>query len=61
MSILQDLLDTKAEYVNVGKIWEESPPPEASREGMQAYMGKVSRLQQKDVTDNLGTFPLMVL
>ncbi|KLO88034.1 Uncharacterized protein LW93_5202 [Fusarium fujikuroi] len=40
VSILQDLLDTKAEYVNVGKIWEESPPSEASREGMQAYMEK---------------------
>ncbi|KAG4262020.1 hypothetical protein FPRO03_10893 [Fusarium proliferatum] len=40
VSILQDLLDTKAEYINVGKIWEESPPSEASREGMQAYMEK---------------------
>ncbi|KAF5714579.1 D-mandelate dehydrogenase [Fusarium globosum] len=40
VSILQGLLDTKAEYVNVGKIWEESPPSEASREGMQAYMEK---------------------
>lgn len=61
MSILQDLLDTKAEYINVGKIWEESPPSEASREGMQAYMEKVSQLHQKDVTDNSGTFPVMVL
>ncbi|KAF4949553.1 hypothetical protein FGADI_8851 [Fusarium gaditjirri] len=40
VSILQDLLDTKAEYVNVGKIWEKSPPPEASNEEMQAYMQK---------------------
>ncbi|PNP79587.1 hypothetical protein FNYG_07203 [Fusarium nygamai] len=40
VSILQDLLGTKAEYVNVGKIWEESPPSEASNEGMQAYMEK---------------------
>ncbi|KAF5628742.1 D-mandelate dehydrogenase [Fusarium sp. NRRL 25303] len=43
VSILQDLLDTKAEYVNVGKIWEESPPSEASREGMQAYMEKFDK------------------
>ncbi|KAH7202284.1 hypothetical protein DER44DRAFT_842268 [Fusarium oxysporum] len=40
VSILQDLLDTKVEYVNVGKIWEKSPPSEASNEGMQAYMQK---------------------
>ncbi|KAF5243135.1 hypothetical protein FANTH_8327 [Fusarium anthophilum] len=40
VSILQDLLDTKAEYVNVGKSWEESPPSESSNEGMQAYMEK---------------------
>ncbi|KAH7144898.1 hypothetical protein DER46DRAFT_639760 [Fusarium sp. MPI-SDFR-AT-0072] len=40
VSILQDLLETKAEYVNVGKIWEKSPPSEASNEGMQAYMQK---------------------
>jgi hypothetical protein len=61
VSILQDLLDTKVEYINVGKIWEKSPPSEASNEGMQAYMQKVSRLQQKDLTDRLGTFPVMVL
>ncbi|RBR13067.1 hypothetical protein FVER53590_06671 [Fusarium verticillioides] len=40
VSILQGLLDAKAEYVNVGKNWEESPPSEASNEGMQAYMEK---------------------
>ncbi|RKL47868.1 hypothetical protein BFJ70_g2235 [Fusarium oxysporum] len=40
VSILQDLLDTKVEYINVGKIWEKSPPSEASNEGMQAYMQK---------------------
>ncbi|KAF5644540.1 D-mandelate dehydrogenase [Fusarium sp. NRRL 52700] len=39
-SILQDLLHTKAEYVNVDKTWQESPPSEASNEGMQAYMEK---------------------
>ncbi|KAF5967012.1 D-mandelate dehydrogenase [Fusarium coicis] len=40
VSILQGLLDAKAEYVNVGKIWRESPPSEASNEGMQRYMEK---------------------
>ncbi|KAF5967938.1 D-mandelate dehydrogenase [Fusarium bulbicola] len=40
VSILQDLLDTKAEYVNVGKSWEEGPPSESSNEEMQAYMEK---------------------
>ncbi|KAF9771556.1 hypothetical protein IL306_010819 [Fusarium sp. DS 682] len=42
VSILQDVLDTKAEYVDVGKVWEQSPPSEASKEGMQAYMKQVS-------------------
>ncbi|KAF5552480.1 D-mandelate dehydrogenase [Fusarium napiforme] len=40
VSILQDLLETKAEYINVGKTWEESPPSEASNEGMQTYIEK---------------------
>ncbi|KAF4451464.1 hypothetical protein F53441_5556 [Fusarium austroafricanum] len=37
VSILQDLLDTKAEYIDVGKVWEQNPPSEAKEE-MQAYM-----------------------
>lgn len=41
VSILQDLLDTKAEYIDVGKVWEKSPPAETN-EGMQAYMQHVS-------------------
>ncbi|RGP68975.1 hypothetical protein FSPOR_4952 [Fusarium sporotrichioides] len=42
VSILQDLLDAKAEYVDIGKTWEESPPVEASEDGMQSYMSQVS-------------------
>jgi hypothetical protein len=46
VSLLQGLLDANAEYVNVGKIWGENPPSEASNEGMQRYMEKVSSLWQ---------------
>ncbi|KAF4970839.1 hypothetical protein FSARC_2205 [Fusarium sarcochroum] len=38
VSILQDLLDVQAEHIDVGKIWDKSPPTEASGEGMQAFM-----------------------
>ncbi|KAM0495654.1 hypothetical protein ACHAP8_007921 [Fusarium lateritium] len=40
VSILQDLLDTKANYIDISKSWEESPPSEASKDGMQAYMSQ---------------------
>ncbi|KAF5604505.1 D-mandelate dehydrogenase [Fusarium subglutinans] len=57
VSILQDLLDTKAEYVNVGKSWEESPPSESSNEGMQAYMEKAPfRSWCYDYYHSFGTF-----
>ncbi|KAF4336461.1 D-mandelate dehydrogenase [Fusarium beomiforme] len=38
VSILQDVLNAKAEYVDVGKVWEQSPPSEASKEAMQEFM-----------------------
>ncbi|KAM0231732.1 hypothetical protein ACHAPO_008312 [Fusarium lateritium] len=40
VSILQDLLDTKANYIDTSKSWEERPPSEESKDGMQAYMSQ---------------------
>ncbi|KAF0641863.1 hypothetical protein FPSE5266_07106 [Fusarium pseudograminearum] len=40
VSILQDILDAKAAYIDISKIWEENPPVKASKEGMQSYMSQ---------------------
>ncbi|CAG2007833.1 unnamed protein product, partial [Fusarium graminearum] len=37
VSIIEEHLDAKAEYVDVSKIWEENPPVEASNDGMQSF------------------------
>ncbi|RSL64744.1 hypothetical protein CEP54_004547 [Fusarium duplospermum] len=38
VSTLQDFFVVQAESINVGAVWVENPPDEASDEGMQAYM-----------------------
>ncbi|CAF3641369.1 unnamed protein product [Fusarium graminearum] len=40
VSIIEEHLDAKAEYVDVSKIWEENPPVEASNDGMQSYISQ---------------------
>ncbi|KAM6518812.1 hypothetical protein FSOLCH5_007575 [Fusarium solani] len=38
VSTLQDFLGVQAQTIDIGAIWAESPPDEASDEDMQAYM-----------------------
>ncbi|KAM0421547.1 hypothetical protein ACHAPT_010721 [Fusarium lateritium] len=38
MSALEDFLSVQAESIDIGAIWSENPPAEASDEDMQAYM-----------------------
>ncbi|KAJ4313535.1 hypothetical protein N0V84_009353 [Fusarium piperis] len=38
VTTLEDLLGVEAQRIDIGAIWAENPPDEASDEGMQAYM-----------------------
>lgn len=41
VSILEDHLNVKAGRIDVGKVWKQNPPAEASKETMQTYMSQV--------------------
>ncbi|KAG8667923.1 hypothetical protein FPOAC2_13127 [Fusarium poae] len=40
VSILQDLLDAKAEYISISNTWDKNRPAEAAKHGMQIYMSQ---------------------
>ncbi|KIL95535.1 d-mandelate dehydrogenase [Fusarium avenaceum] len=40
VSILEDHLNVKADRIDVGKVWKQNPPAEASKEAMQTYMSQ---------------------
>lgn len=42
-STLEELSDTKVEYINISDVWDKDPPAEAPTETMQEYMSNVSR------------------
>lgn len=59
---LENLLGVEAQRIDIGAIWAENPPSEASDEDMQTYMKHVSlRLRGYRLANRSGTFPLMVL
>jgi hypothetical protein len=62
VSTLQDFLGVQAQTIDIGAIWAESPPDEASDEDMQAYMRHVSIHSRGYHLSNIsGTFSVMVL
>lgn len=62
VSTLQDFLGVQAESINIGAVWAENPPDEASDEDMQAYMRHVSiHHREYHLPNMIGTLPLMVL
>ena len=62
VTALEELLGVTVQSIDIGEIWAENPPDEASDENMQAYMRHVGIQSRGFQLSNIsGTFSFMVL